>query len=704
MSQAHFLAKGPAYASGMRIVAEALRAILPPAPANVADFAAAKRWLANEGGGYVGLWNHHEAPYLIRPMESLSKEQYSCTAVAGPGQCGKTEIGRNWLFTTALADPADMLWYSGSEPLVTTESKVNIARMINDHAQLKEMLNGNSISMKKFGTMVIEFLAGIESNMISKSVPRIVADEWDMIWAALPNVKELLDLRMQTYGHAAHLLALSHPDAVEGLEPDDWTGGIMKLYRDSTRGLWYWPCPHCGAHSSPNPTAARYMPIHYDDRAPLDEIRDMARLLCPVNGCLIEDSQRYSMNLHGDWVFRGQTIDEDGTIAGEPIAREIDGYWIVGAMSKFTKGGIGALAVTEAQAQRDYERDNDRKAFRSTIAKRLGLPLRKDKRTDSIDANTLAARAEPGLKLGQVPHGVRCIMVMIDVQGGRFEALARGFFSEGRSVVVDFRAFEGNPGTSEEDWDQVLKYATETHWPLEGDLSRGMRAHMVGYDSAGVPGVTTQAYAAWRRLKAAQKVRLHGRINGLPAWNVMPTKGGSTLSAPRLQVVFPENNRKDRSAGAVGDVPVALFNPNLFKDDLADQLAQEVDARWSIRFPKELANEQPPHPWFEQVVAEQRDKRGKWDRKKAGAPNEATDLLVGTDMLACLAGYRRIKWDAPPQWAKPWNENSNVAPIKLVELVEGIKVVSQTVANGPSPVMTAKRTGLRIIDSIKVRR
>lgn len=699
MSQTLYSVDSQHYASGWRIVAEALRAILPPAPSNVADFAAAKRWLANEGGGYVGLWNHNEAPYLIRPMEDLSHEQFSCVAVVGPGQCGKTEIARNWLFTSALNDPADMLWYSGSEPLVSTESKVSIARMINDHPQLKALLSSNSISLKRFGSMVVEFLAGIENNMISKSVPHIVADEWDMIWEGLKNAKEMLDVRMQTFGAQAKLLAMSHPDAVEGLEPEDWTGGIMQLYRDSTRGLWYWPCPHCGAHSSPNPTASRYMPIHYDEQAPLDEIRDIARLLCPVNGCLIEDSQRYSMNLSGQWVFQGQTITEDGVISGEPTAREIAGYWIVGAMSKFTKGGIGALAVTEAQAQRNFEWDNDRKAYRSTIAKRFGTPLRKQKRVDVIDAKTLADRADPSLSLGQVAQGVRFITVMIDVQANRFELMARGWCENGRSVVVDFKKIDALPGTSEDDWDRVLQIATQTYWPFEGQPERGMRAHMVGFDSAGVPGVTAQAYAAWKRLRHAKTARLLGRINGLPAWNVIPTKGNQQLSAPRIQIVYPDSTaRKDRYAGAAGEVPIALFNPNRFKDDLNDQLVQAADARWSIRFPAEFTE-----AWFEQVVAEDRTENGRWNRRKSNAPNEALDLLVGTDMLAYLAGYRRIKWEAPPQWAKPWAENANVAAIQMDNSAEGVKSTPQVNVK-PVVQQTASRSFNRIIDTVRIRR
>ncbi|MDE8344643.1 MAG: phage terminase large subunit family protein [Acidocella sp.] len=645
------------------MVAEALKAFLPPEATNVADYAAAHRWLSNEGGGYVGRWNHDQTPYLIAPMEAVSDAQFLTEVVVGPGQCGKTEIGRNWLFTSALSDPADMLWYSGSEPQVTTESKVNITRLVNDHAELRVLLSDNSLFFKRFGPMSVQFLAGIMSNFTMKSAPRILADEWDAICKGVPNAKPLLDVRRQTFGNRSKLLCLSHPDLAEGIEAKDWRAGIMELYRDSDQRKWYWPCPECGCWSSPNPIATRVMEIHYDDTAPDDEIRDMARLLCPVNGCLIEDSQRYGMNMMGQWVGLGQQIDEDGTVTGGLIPRDTAGFWIVGAMSPFILGGVGGLAVARVRAERKFAIDNDRKALREVLSKQWGVPLAKAKTSETIDATVIAERADPALKLGSAANGVRFITVMIDVQGNRFELLARGWCEGGRSVVVDFRKIEASPGTSAADWDDILKVATEHAWPLEGQPGLGMRAVAVGFDTGGAPGVTLQGYEAWRRIRARKGTKLHGRIDGRPAWSVMPMKGAATLQAPRLQVVFPNAQRGDRYAQARGEVPLGVFNPNLFKDDLNGQLILGDDAPWSVAFPAVLAGTAPPHPWFEQLVAEERERNGRWKRRQEGQPNEALDLMVGTHVLAFMMGINRIRWDAAPVWARAWADNVNVVPI-----------------------------------------
>lgn len=706
------------FASGAGVVAECLKAFLPPEPTSVADFAAAKRWLSNEGGGYVGRWNHEEAPYLINPMESLSDDRYLTVPVVGPGQCGKTEIGRNWLFTTALTDPADMLWYSGSEPLVATEVKVNIARMLQDHPDLARLLNSNSLSLKRFGTMTVQFLAGIMSNFISKSAPRIYCDEWDMICAAIPAAKALVDVRRQTYGRRSKFLATSHPDLVEGLEPKHWNTGIMEMFRDSTRKIWYWECPHCGAHSSPNPTAKRVMEIHYDEKAPDDEIRDMARLLCPVNGCLIEDHQRRRMNLHGQWIGKGQEIDQDGNVTGDLTPSDADGYWIVGAMSPFVIGGIGALALARVRAQRKFAIDNDRKPYAQVMSKQWGIPLERMNAAETIDATVLAERAEADLVLGTVANGVRFITVMIDVQGNRFELMARGWCEGARSVVVDFRSIPASPNTSAADWDDVLRLATTMVWPLAGQPGKGMKAAIVGFDSAGQGGVTLQAYAAWCRLKDNKGAKLMGRIEGRPVWSVLPLKGASSLQAPRLQVVFPNAARGDRFAQARGDMPLGVFNPNTFKDDLNGQLMLADDVPWSVRFPKALAAAAAPHLWFEQLVAEDRERNGRWKRRQDGQPNEALDLMVGTHLLAFLLGVHRLRWDSLPLWARDSKDNPNL-------IVIGATSQTPISASAPAPAsasapkrsfsaaeldamnvkgLPAKTNTVKLIDSVSVRR
>ncbi len=223
--------------------------------------------------------------------------------------------------------------------------------------------------------MRVEFLSATHSNLISKSAPRIWGDEIDAYGEGLGDVKALWDVRRQTFGRESMLLVTSHPDLARGLDPETWTAGVMAIYADSDRRTWWWPCPECGAWSSPVPIASRVMRITYPEEAPLDEVEQAARLLCPVSGCLIEDRQRRAMNLAGRWIGLGQEIAEDGTITGERVKRDTAGFWIVGPMSPFALGGIGGLARARAKAERELATLGDEESLRQVMVKQWGEPM-----------------------------------------------------------------------------------------------------------------------------------------------------------------------------------------------------------------------------------------------------------------------------------------------------------------------------------------
>ncbi|MEJ0020717.1 MAG: terminase gpA endonuclease subunit [Acetobacteraceae bacterium] len=672
-----------AYADAWQLVVDCFAvAFRPPDQISVADYALRHRRLSNAGGGYVGPWSHDEAPYLVEPMQCLTSELYYTTAIVGPGQSGKTEIAHNWLLQSVGADPADFLWYMPAGPLLEAHVKTRIDPLVFDHDVLREGLGDragdDTLHFKRFGSMSVQFLPAIHGNMISKSAPRIVADEWDAYPESLGDPKALLDVRRQTFGTKSMLLAISHPDQAGGMEPSrDWQHGIMAIYGESDRRVWWWPCPECGAWSSPSPIASRQMTLHYPADASLDVIERETRLLCPVNGCLIEDWQRRSMNLQGRWLGLGQDMSEDGDVTGDLAPRQTAGFWITGIMSPFLLRGIGGLAAALVKAQRETDVSGEDRSESEVCTKQLGIPYVPRRKIGTLDALTLAERAEPGLRLGVVPEGVRFLTCMVDVQANRFEVLIRGWGEAGESWIVDAWQVPATPATDAVCWDRLFGDLASRKVPLDGDATRGMSIKGIGYDSGGEPGVTLHAYATWRRLRQRNQVRRSGRINGRDAWSIVPMKGQGQPTAPRLAVVYPDTARKDRRANAGGQVPLAQFATDQFKDDLAGQLATMAPGAWHVHFPHGLRgnfgvgpderNGDPPHLFFEQLVAEARNTRGKWEKPHQGIRNEAMDLLVGAHVVAHLHGLARLDWTRPPSWAAEWQHNSLIGPIDLAQ-------------------------------------
>jgi phage terminase large subunit GpA-like protein len=664
------------YASAGDLAREALQLLLPPVRESVDEYALHRLLPAKSGIGTVP-WRHEEAPYLVAPMKALTSYLYTTVAIAGPAQTGKTAVGENALLHAVVRSPRNTLWYMQTDEGVEAYVKKIINQMIRMHPKMLERLGDrpedNAQHFKRFDGMVVEFLSATDSNLINKNAPLIVADEYDAYDQSLGDPKSRLDTRRQYYGRLSKLLCMSHPDRATGLDPvKHWQHGIMRVIADSTRFVWYWPCPSCGAWSSPYPTAKRYMALDYPKDGTLDEIQREAHLACPVNGCIVEDKHRRAMNLaayrhpglfHG-YLGAGQEIDEDGKVSGALIPYDTAGFLIAGVMSPFLLNGIGGLARELVKAEREFEVSGDDTTVKEVTVKGIGFPYTVVGPVGSIDAETLAERAKDEVQpLGVVPEGVRFLTCWLDVQAAHFEILVRGWGEGAESWVIAKRRVPADTSTDNDAWYKLLSELAVERFPLATDSSRGMAIRMLGYDSQGQPGVWDRATECWRRLRKNGLVRNYGTLDGRDVWSVIPTQGtpSSKTETPRLQVVYPDNQRKDKKVALRGIVPVARFNANQFKDNLAGQLHHMLPGPGYVHIPAALRSKEAPHVNFEQLVSEKRDAIGRWEKAHSGVRNEMLDLMVGCHVLAHLMGLARINWASPPAWAAPWDKNSTIA-------------------------------------------
>lgn len=681
------------YADAYALVSRALRVLEPAKRLMVDEYAAEHRWLSNTGGGYVGRWQHEMAPYLAAPMRCLNTRLYLTVAVVGPGQSGKTSIAENWLLQSVETDPADLLWYMQTDKGVESYVKSRINPMIDAHAGMKSRLGkrpiDDSIGFKRFSGMIAEFLSGTHSNLINKKAGRIVADEIDAWDQSSGDPKVLLDIRRQTYGRASTLLAMSHPDLATGIEPKFWRAGIMRVYYDSDRRVWYWPCPHCEAWSSPVPTAKRVMTLEYPVDAPLDVIEREAYLKCPVSGCVIYDHQRREMNLaayrspFGGWVGEGQELSEGGEISGELVRKDTAGFWIVGVMSPFLLNGIGGLARERAKAELELETGGDDRTLKEVVVKQYGFPHASAVRVGSTDVETLVERAKAeDQPLGVVPDDVRFLTAWIDIQIAHFEVLIRGWGCGSESWVIDKRRQPADTTTDTRAWVDLLAGLIAERFPLASDPANGMRIRAIGYDSQGAPGTWDRANETWRRLRDSGLIRNYGTLDGRDVWSVAPTQGASTLSAALLQVVYPDNQKRTKGTARVA-VPVIRFNANQFKDMLAGQLKRALPGPTYVHLPAKLLAREAPHSSLEQMVSEQRDAIGRWKKPHGGVRNEMLDLMVGCQVLAHLHGLTRINWDKPPAWADVGTNNPMISPLAEPHPATENRAAAPTVAEKP---------------------
>src|SRR5690606_6084355 len=112
------------------------------------------------------------------------------------------------------------------------------------------------------------------------------------------------------------------------------------------------------------------------------------------------------------------------------------------------------------------------------------------------------------------------------------------------------------PASYMEDWELLIEAVIEKSYEVADGSGRRMQIKATACDSGGQEGVTPMAYNFWRRLKDDEDGRGHHMRFQL-------VKGVPLPSAPRVKIAYPDSGRKDRKAGARGEIPILEINSNL---------------------------------------------------------------------------------------------------------------------------------------------
>ena len=173
--------------------------------------------------------------------------------------------------------------------------------------------------------------------------------------------------------------------------------------------------------------------------------------------------------------------------------------------------------------------------------------------------------------------------------------------------------------------------------------------------------MTNQAYnfVRWLR-KGDDDVDVseeHGEYEWERLWagRFMLLKGASTLTAPRINITYPDSQRKDRHAGARGEIPVLFINTNEMKNAINNQL-DRTEPGGMINFPDWLDDN-----FHIELTVEVKDPAKGWINPKRFR-NESWDLLAYCEaaLLTPTIRFDHIDWEEPPGWAAEWDMNDLV--------------------------------------------
>jgi len=623
-------------------------------------------------GSYIGPWRNDTTPYMIEPMNVLSSRDYVKAAFCGPAQSGKTDaIIINGVAYSVVVDPLDTMVFC---PTNTAARDFSIRRIDRLHQHSPEVGRrllaakdaDNTFDKRYKSGMILTLSWPSVTELAGRPVGRVIITDYDRIPDDIGgdgNAFDLASQRTNTFGKFAMCYAESSPSRpvidprfiLRGAHEAPPCTGILDLYNRGDRRRWYWPCPHCNGYFEGDFKLLQY---EMDPLMSNLEKAKTVRMVCPHCGSEISPDDRYEMNTWATWIPEGMHLDSHGILKGKRRKTDFASWWLKGTAAAFTTWT--KLVVQYLDAEDVYRRTLSEESLKKFYNNDLGEPYVSKDLTSMRVPETMTVRAEQ-YQIATVPPDVRLLIGTVDVQKNSFICHITGI-SPGQPfdvVLIDrFKIQKSNrldsdgdpmilePHVYEEDW-ELLNQVIDAKYPLADGSGRMMKVKMTACDSGGMEGVTTNAYAFWKKQRKAGN---GGRF--------MLVKGDPNVNAPRTRISFPDSQRKTAKNLAHGDIPVLMINTNVMKDTLSGRLDCIEPGKGMVHYPVDM-----PEEFYKELCAEVRTERG-WEKKQKR--NEAFDLLVYAYSVAIapkILGLEAINWESPPSWADSWDKNPMVVTL-----------------------------------------
>ncbi len=675
------------------LIVSTAASVRPPERLTVAQSAAKYRKL-NNVGAYVGPWRNETTPYLVEPMEILTSLDFTGGIFVGPAQSGKTEIYLNWHGHTVICDPTDLMLIEASQTRASDFSKRRIDRLHQHSPEIRSRMmpgkNFDNTFDKRYASGAMVTLSWPTPNELSgKPIPRLFLTDYDRMDDDVGGDGTPFDLaktRATTFRRFGMTFAESSPSRPildprhQPATPHEAppTGGILALYNRGDRRRWYWTCVNCAYSFEPDFTL-----MQWGENGDLHERSMDASLECPRCHVKYRDDRllyqgefanfptKDDMNLSGTWLKDGEKLTEDGEVIGTGARSDIASFWLKGPAAAFKPWQT--IVFNWLAANQEFSNSGIETSLKTTTNVDQALPyLPKSQESDRLPED-LKSRAKP---LGEkvVPPQVRFLSATVDVQKYRFVAQVHGIAEGGEIFVIDRfdvkysrREDPDKPGqmqrirpfSYEEDWRILLSEVMSKTYPLDDDTGRHMRIKLTVCDSGGEDEGTQNSYNFFRWLREGPQETDHDSEDW-PEWTpdmrgrFSLYKGRASPTAPRTVISYPDSKRKDRAAGARGEIPVLMVNVTPIKNFLDGMLDRDGKTRSKLHFADWLDIN-----FYKELCVETKDHKGVWQNPKRFR-NETWDLLVM--QIAAMAERQLLAtevmdWSNPLEWAGPWDDN-----------------------------------------------
>lgn len=631
-----------------------------PEPMSSMDFSLKKRVIRRPDGTKTS-WSLGLTPYLRPILEAHDNPEIFEIIAPKPGRSGGTVVAENHALSLLDEGRKDIMWYlAGPTELKSYADRV-MAPLFEDHpwiaARIGTSPSDNKKTMKRLGSQTIELMVMSKTTTTNRQAAYIFFDEPDSYHKDFrSSFLENGRARQRMLGNDRKIYACAHPDV-------GWEGGIAGAWVLSTQGIYVMQCPECDGYGSPYPTkywadVPRFR-LHYDQLPPgspidkrLAAAEQSARILCPHCGSLLDEEQRAVMVDGAVDMHKGQTLDPEHGIIGEPNENRTWGFWIHALLTK--QVSLAELA-RDLEGAREYkERTGKSNKLKWVLVRTFGEVFEGSGELTGLDAKVLKDRTREivdthGYLLGTVPPWVLYLTGAVDVAGGRFDILVRGWDEEGRSWLIDRRAIRQRkhadgimrdiaPPKVQEDW-MVLEEEIDRVYPLRDDPGKALPIAVMTIDASD-GNVTWKAYEFARRMDHKRWVN----------WRrVRCIKGSTSKKAEPLPAKGTEISKDHENRPVLPKIMLYVLGVHKLKEETLEDLAISDGGPGQCYFA-----ENTPEKAYEELFNEPLID-GEFHRN---GPNETFDLYGYTKAGRLMLQPDRagINWADPskrPIWARP---------------------------------------------------
>lgn len=605
-------------------------------------------------------------PYNVGPMNSLDDPRCHGIVMVKPSRSGGTAVAENYAFKLMKFGPmTHIAWVLNSDEAVTDYVRNVVKPMFEINPDLKARVGTkrgeDTDGFKLVSGYPFEWLSAKDSTFRNRQPGFMVSDEtdgWAKRWAASPRTQ--IDGRQKLLGNRRKGALMSHADL-------GYKAGVAAAFEDTSRGIYVMTCPECLGH------AAAYATKYWDDvpefkltwtrndQLPTDErvklAETSASLICPHCGSALTDEQRRGMvdaamtrndQSADGWMHRGQLLDQDRGVVGEPTPHSWHGFWVHGTMLKTEN--IAKLARDYEQALIKFERSKDAAELKEFMSKQLGEIFEGAATTGGVSARALKARvAAAGYDRGTVPRGVEFITASVDPGRRKVDFAFFGWDLQGRSWLIDRRTVRHRTDENGDerpidlygridDWNLLWAAVLNKRFPMAHDPDVVMPVAVTLLDSS-------DGNATWKAREFARRAMLAGYA--WDGWQRLKLIKGQAGKRPAL----PEGpSRVDKDEAGRPVEPVLMeyrLGVDKLKEQTIERLATEDGEPGCVRFPREMESHYLDEYFGESLID------GKWVQN---GPNETLDLHgyaeAGRQMLQ--PDRADIDWNGRrPIWASP---------------------------------------------------